>query len=30
MPPELAALLEKSSDIPVGIDPKFDFNPPVR
>jgi hypothetical protein len=30
MPPELAALLEKSSDIPVDIDPEFDFNPPVR
>jgi hypothetical protein len=30
MPPELAALLAKSSDIPVDIDPEFDFNPPVR
>ncbi|HYL67964.1 MAG TPA: Zn-dependent hydrolase [Candidatus Limnocylindria bacterium] len=30
MPPELAALLAKTSDIPVDIDPEFDFNPPVR
>ena len=30
MPPELAALLAISSDIPVDIDPEFDFNPPVR
>ena len=30
MPPELTALLAISSDIPVDIDPEFDFNPPVR
>jgi len=30
MPPELGALLAKSSDIPVDIDPDFDFDPPVR
>jgi hypothetical protein len=30
MPPELAAALAKGSDIPVDIDPEFDFHPPVR
>ena len=30
MPPELSAALEKASDIPVDIDPEFDFHPPLR
>jgi hypothetical protein len=30
MPPELAAALAKSSDVPVDVDPTFDFNPPLR
>src|ERR1700722_639381 len=30
MPPELSALLAKTSDIPVDIDPEFDFRPPLR
>lgn len=30
MPPELAAALAKGSDIPVDVDPDFDFRPPVR
>jgi hypothetical protein len=30
MPPELAALLAGTSDIPIDIEPEFDFNPPVR
>jgi hypothetical protein len=30
MPPELAAALAKASDIPVDVDPDFDFHPPVR
>jgi hypothetical protein len=30
MPAELSALLAGASDIPVDIDPEFDFNPPVR
>jgi len=30
MPPELSALLAKASDIPVDVDPEFDFDPPVR
>lgn len=30
MPPELSALLAKTSDIPVDVDPEFDFSPPVR
>jgi hypothetical protein len=30
MPPELAAALEKGSDIPVDVDPDFDFHPPLR
>jgi hypothetical protein len=30
MPPELAAALAKGSDIPVDVDPDFDFHPPVR
>ena len=30
MPPELSALLARTSDIPVDVDPEFDFNPPVR
>jgi hypothetical protein len=29
MPPELAAQLAKTSDIPVDIDPQFDFHPPL-
>src|ERR1700722_16118863 len=28
MPPELAAALAKGSDIPVDVDPDFDFHPP--
>jgi hypothetical protein len=30
MPTELSALLAKTSDIPVDIDPEFDFHPPVK
>jgi hypothetical protein len=30
MPPELAAALAKGSDVPVDVDPDFDFHPPVR
>jgi hypothetical protein len=30
MPPELSALLAKTSEIPVDIDPEFDFHPPLR
>jgi hypothetical protein len=30
MPPELAMALSSSSDIPVDVDPTFDFQPPVR
>lgn len=30
MPPELAATLAKCSDVPVDVDPAFDFNPPLR
>ena len=30
MPPELAAALAKGSDIPVDLDPDFDFHPAVR
>jgi hypothetical protein len=30
MPPELSALLAKTSDIPVDIDPEFDFHPVVK
>ena len=30
MPPELAAALAKGSDIPVDVDPDFDFHPAVR
>ena len=30
MPAELSALLAKTSDIPVDIDPEFDFHPPLR
>jgi hypothetical protein len=30
MPPELDALLAKTTDIPVDIDPQFDFNPPLQ
>jgi len=30
MPPDLAALLAKQSDIPVDIDPEFSFHPPLR
>jgi hypothetical protein len=29
MPPELSALLAKTTDIPIDIDPDFSFNPPV-
>ncbi|HTS12323.1 MAG TPA: hypothetical protein VMH00_09415 [Candidatus Limnocylindrales bacterium] len=29
MPPELAALLAKTTDIPIDVDPDFSFNPPV-
>jgi len=29
MPPELAALLAKATDIPIDVDPEFTFNPPV-
>src|SRR5579863_4570457 len=30
MPPELSALLAKTSDIPVDIDPEFDFHPVLK
>ena len=30
MPPELSSALSKGSDIPVDVDPEFDFQPPVR
>jgi hypothetical protein len=30
MPPELSAALAKTSDIPVDVDPEFDFHPPLR
>jgi hypothetical protein len=30
MPQELNALLAKTSDIPVDIDPEFDFHPPLK
>jgi hypothetical protein len=30
MPPELAAALAKGSDIPVDVDPDFDFHPPLH
>jgi len=30
MPPELTTALSKGSDIPVDVDPEFDFQPPVR
>lgn len=30
MPPELAAALAKCSDVPVDVDPEFDFHPPLR
>jgi len=30
MPPELLTALNQSSDIPVDVDPTFDFHPPVR
>jgi hypothetical protein len=30
MPPELAAQLAKASDVPVDVDPDFDFHPPLR
>ncbi len=29
MPPELAAQLAKTNDIPVDVDPQFDFHPPL-
>jgi hypothetical protein len=30
MPPELSAALAKASDIPVDVDPEFDFHPALR
>jgi hypothetical protein len=30
MPPELAAELAKASDIPVDVDPEFEFQPALR
>ena len=30
MPLELSAALAKASDIPVDVDPEFDFHPPLR
>ena len=30
MPPQLSAALAKGSDIPVDVDPQFDFHPPLR
>jgi hypothetical protein len=30
MPPELSAELAKAADIPVDVDPEFDFHPPLR
>jgi len=30
MPPELAAALAKCSDVPVDVDPEFDFHPTLR
>ncbi len=30
MPPELSALLAKTSDIPVDVDPEFDFRPVLK
>ena len=30
MPTALADLLDKTADIPVDVDPQFDFNPPVQ
>lgn len=30
MPPELSAALAKCSDVPVDVDPEFDFHPPLR
>jgi hypothetical protein len=30
MPPELSALLAKTTDIPVDVDPEFDFHPPLK
>jgi hypothetical protein len=30
MPPELAELLAQTADVPVDIDPQFDFNPPLQ
>jgi hypothetical protein len=30
MPAELSALLAKTTDIPVDIDPEFDFHPPLK
>jgi hypothetical protein len=29
MPPDLAAQLAKTNDIPVDVDPQFDFHPPL-
>jgi hypothetical protein len=30
MPTSLAEILGKTADIPVDVDPQFDFNPPVQ
>ena len=30
MPPELSGALAKANDIPVDVDPEFDFHPPLR
>lgn len=30
MPPELSAALAKANDIPVDVDPEFDFHPPLH
>ena len=30
MPPQLSAALAKGADIPVDVDPQFDFHPPLR
>ncbi|MGH9716989.1 MAG: Zn-dependent hydrolase [Candidatus Acidiferrales bacterium] len=30
MPPDLSAALAKCSDVPVDVDPTFDFHPPLR
>ena len=30
MPPELTAALAKCSNVPVDVDPEFDFHPPLK